>query len=81
MKRTSTTDEDIRLVPFTKHELKDVQLTILGKMMQLSHDVHHGKIPIDTASEELKSLGHVNEKVSRYCSAPEQEPSQPMLKK
>lgn len=59
--------KEVRMVPFTTEELQNVQLTLLSKMVQLSHDIHEGKIPADTADTELKALGQTSEKVSRYC--------------
>lgn len=59
--------KDIRLVPFTEEELENVQLTLLGKMMQLNRDANEGRIPFQAIDDELQALSHVTDKVSRYC--------------
>ena len=58
--------ECIKLVPFTEEELAEVQVTVVGRMLELNRDMKAGKVRSSSATEEMERLSKVSDKVSKY---------------
>ena len=59
----------IRLIPLTEQELKDIQFTIVDRMMALNRELKSRTSPVgsqEVTREEIERLGKVVEKCSTY---------------
>lgn len=59
-------ESTIRLVPFTDDELKQIQLTIAGKILRLTQDAAVGKVSKEQAEYEMKTLCRCVEKCASH---------------
>ncbi len=60
------TSNIIRVVPLTDEEIKDIQMTVMEKMMHLNIESTEGNINSTQADAEIIRLSKVMEKISKY---------------
>lgn len=59
--------EPTRVIPLTDTEIKEIQLSIVDRMLEINREVKSGRIPMsEEVSSELRVLSGISLKVHKY---------------